>query len=41
MQPFNAGFDVLRRGVIHSMGERDSAAYLNAFGFVPDGEVAK
>ena len=41
MQPFNAGFDVLRKGVIHSLGERDAAAYLNAFGFVPDGEVAK
>ena len=40
-QPFNNGFDVLRKGVIHSLGERDAAAYLTAFGFVPDGEVAK
>ena len=41
MQPFNAGFDVLRKGVIHSLGERDAVAYLTAFGFVPDGEEAK
>lgn len=41
MQPFNAGYDVLRRGVIHSMGERDAVAYLTAFGFVPDAEAAK
>ena len=41
MQPFNSGFDVLRKGVIHSLGERDAADYLTAFGFVPDGEVAK
>ena len=40
-QPFNSGFDVLRKGVIHSLGERDAADYLTAFGFVPDGEVAK
>jgi hypothetical protein len=42
LQPFNAGFDVLRRGVIHRLGERDAVAYLNAFGFVPGGaEVPK
>jgi hypothetical protein len=41
MQPFNAGFDVLRKNVIHSMGARDAVAYLNAFGFRPDGEVVK
>ncbi len=42
VNPFNLGFDVLRKGVIHSLGERDAAAYLNAFGFVPDGaEVPK
>jgi hypothetical protein len=41
MQPFNAGFDVLCKNVIHSMGARDAVAYLNAFGFRPDGEVVK
>ena len=41
LQPFNAGFDVLRKGVIHSMGARDAVAYLNAFGFTPDEEVPK
>ena len=35
------GFCVKRKGVIHSLGERDAVAYLTAFGFVPDGEVAK
>lgn len=39
MQPFNNGFDVLRKGVIHSMGERDAATYLTAFGFTPGAEV--
>lgn len=42
MQPFNLGFDVLRKNVIHSMTARDAVAYLNAFGFVPGGaEVPK
>lgn len=41
MQPFNMGFDVLRKGVIHSMGALDAVAYMNAFGFQPDAEVVK
>ena len=38
---FNMGFEVLRRGTINCLTTHNAVYYLTAFGFVPDGEVAK